>query len=135
MEIRERNVNESHLKEVVRLVRNRECMINLDVADVIEVMVGKKGVMYEARQEPGEDNKTFMRRCFNELSNKQTVKGCGYMLLSIGASAEEPLTMEDVDTISEFFFSFEKVESKWGFRNNEEGVGMTLMLLCTNKIG
>ena len=134
MEIRERKVDESNLKEVVRLVRNRECMINMDVADVMEIMVGKEGFMYEAQQVIGEDSQTFMKRFFNKLRNKQTVRNCEYMLLSIGCSAEEPLTMKDVDIIGDFLFSFKKTDYRWGLRNNEEGVGMTLILLCTNKI-
>jgi hypothetical protein len=58
------------------------------------------------------------------------------MLISIGMSPENPMIMEDIEIIHDFFESIdnENMESKWGIKNNEEGERMSILTICTREI-
>lgn len=135
MVITTKHVNESQIDEIVGLINNGESMICLDRNDVKTVLVGKEGVLYQANQEEDLDNSTFMKDFFGALKEKEVVQGCTSMLISIGMSPEEPLMMEDIEIIHDFFESFdnENLEAKWGLRNNEDGMRMTLLTVCTKE--
>ena len=135
MIIKEQHVSESQLDEVVKLIENVKGLINLDKDDVKSVLVGKEGVLYQANQEEGMENSTFMKNFFGALKENEVVQGCTSMLISIGMSPEEPLMMEDIEIIHDFFESFdnENLEAKWGLRNNEDCMRMTLLTVCTKE--
>lgn len=133
MIIKEEQVNESQLDEVAGLIENEKNMINLDRDDVKSVLVGKEGILYQANQDEGVENSTFMKEFFGALKEKKVVQNCTSMLISIAMSPEDPLMMEDIEIIHDFLESInnESLEVKWGIKNNEEGGRMTILTICT----
>ena len=133
MTIKEQHVNESQIDEVARLIENTKSMINLDRDDVKSVLVGKEGILYQANQEEGVENSTFMKEFFGALKEKTAVQDCTSMLISIAMSPEDPLMMDDIEIIHDFLESInnESLEVKWGIKNNEEGGRMTILTICT----
>ena len=133
MVIKEQHVSESQLDEVVKLIENVKGLINLDNDDVKSVLVGKEGVLYQANQEEGVENSTFMKDFFGALKENEVVQGCTSMLISIGMSPEDPMMMDDIEIIHDFFESIhnENMESKWGLKNNEAGERMSILTICT----
>ena len=133
MVIKEQHVSESQLDEVVKLIENVKGLINLDKDDVKSVLVGKEGVLYQANQEEGVENSTFMKDFFGALKENEVVQGCTSMLISIGMSPEDPMMMDDIEIIHDFFESIhnENMESKWGLKNNEAGERMSILTICT----
>ena len=128
-------VNELQIGEIVGLIQNGESMINLDKDDVKSVLVGKEGVLYQANQEEGMENSTFMKNFFGALKENEVVQGCTSMLISIGMSPEDPMMMDDIEIIHDFFESIhnENMESKWGLKNNEAGERMSILTICTKE--
>ena len=135
MVIKEKHVNESQIDEVVKLIENVKNLINLDKDDVKSVLVGKEGVLYQANQEEGVENSTFMKEFFGTLKEKEVVQDSTSLLISIGMSPEEPMMMEDMEIIHDFFESIhnESLEAKWGLKNNEEGERMSILTICTKE--
>ena len=135
MVIKEQHVSESQLDEVVKLIENVKGLINLDKDDVKSVLVGKEGVLYQANQEEGMENSTFMKNFFGALKENEVVQGCTSMLISIGMSPEDPMMMDDIEIIHDFFESIhnENMESKWGLKNNEAGERMSILTICTKE--
>ena len=135
MVIKEQHVSESQLDEVVKLIENVKGLINLDNDDVKSVLVGKEGVLYQANQEEGVENSTFMKDFFGALKENEVVQGCTSMLISIGMSPEDPMMMDDIEIIHDFFESIhnENMESKWGLKNNEAGERMSILTICTKE--
>lgn len=135
MVIKEQHVSESQLDEVVKLIENVKGLINLDKDDVKSVLVGKEGVLYQANQEEGMVNSTFMKDFFGALKENEVVQGCTSMLISIGMSPEDPMMMDDIEIIHDFFESIhnENMESKWGLKNNEAGERMSILTICTKE--
>lgn len=135
MVITTKHVNESQINEIVGLINNGESMISLDRNDVKTILVGKEGVLYQAVQDEGVENSAFMKDFFNELKKKDEVRTCTSMLISLGMSQDNPLMMEDLGIIHDFFESFDNdsLEAKWGVRNNEDGTRMTLLTVCTKE--
>lgn len=135
MKIREQYVSESQLEEVVRLLGDAKSLINLDKADVMRVLVGKEGILYQANQEEGMENSTFMKEFFGALKEKEVVQDCTCMLTNIGMSLEYPLMMEDIEIINDFFESIdnEKKEYKWGLKHNKEGQRMSILTICAKE--
>ncbi|WP_302749747.1 hypothetical protein [uncultured Prevotella sp.] len=133
MTIKEQHVNESQIDEVAGLIENEKNMINLDRDDVKSVLVGKEGILYQANQDEGVENSTFMKEFFGALKEKKVVQDCTSMLISIAMSPEDPLMMEDIEIIHDFLESInnESLEVKWGIKNNEEGGRMTILTICT----
>lgn len=133
MVIKEQHVSESQLDEVVKHIENVKGLINLDKDDVKSVLVGKEGVLYQANQEEGVENSTFMKDFFGALKENEVVQGCTSMLISIGMSPEDPMMMDDIEIIHDFFESIhnENMESKWGLKNNEAGERMSILTICT----
>lgn len=74
MTIKEQHVNESQLDEVAGLIENEKNMINLDRDDVKSVLVGKEGILYQANQDEGVENSTFMKEFFGALKEKKVVQ-------------------------------------------------------------
>lgn len=135
MIIKEQHVSESQLDEVVKLIENVKGLINLDKDDVKSVLVGKEGVLYQANQEEGMENSTFMKNFFGALKENEVVQGCTSMLISIGMSPEDPMMMDDIEIIHDFFESIhnENMESKWSLKNNEAGERMSILTICTKE--
>ena len=135
MVITTKHVNESQIDEIVGLINNGESMICLDRNDVKTVLVGKEGVLYQANQEEGLDNSTFMKDFFGAVKENEVVQGCTSMLISIGMSPEDPMMMDDIEIIHDFFESIhnENMESKWGLKNNEAGERMSILTICTKE--
>ena len=135
MVIKEQHVTESQIDEVVKLIENVKNLINLDKDDVKSVLVGKEGILYQANQEEGVENSTFMKEFFDTLKEKEVIQDCTSMLISIGMSPEEPMMMEDMEIIHDFFESIhnENLEAKWGLKNNEEGERMSILTICTKE--
>ena len=133
MTIKEQHVNESQIDEVAGLIENEKNMINLDRDDVKSVLVGKEGILYQANQDEGVENSTFMKEFFGALKENKVVQDCTSMLISIAMSPEDPLMMEDIEIIHDFLESInnESLEVKWGIKNNEEGGRMTILTICT----
>lgn len=131
----QKTITEEQLNEVVKVIVRHPGIINLDADDVRYVLSGKSGILYSAQQE-GSDYQQFMKRIFKELSEKSQVKECQYMVMSIGMSAEEPMTMDDMDIINDFIGSLmnDVMEIKWGLKTNAEGEGMTIQVICTNAL-
>jgi len=128
-------ITESQLNDVAAVILGQQGIINLEEDDVRYVLAGKRGVWYSAQQ--GEmDYQQFMKHTFQELSNKPQVKECQYMLMNIGMSAEDPMTMEDMGIINEFIGSLmnDALETKWSLKMNADGERMSIHILCTNDI-
>ncbi len=133
--MKQQEISQSQLKEVVEMVVKHKGVINIDEDDVRYVLVGKAGSMYTACQ--GDENcQEFLQRSFQELMEQPAVKECKYVLLNVGMSPEEPLLMEDMNIINEFMGSFSNndVEFKWGLYHQEEGQKMALYVICTNDL-
>lgn len=135
MVITTKYVNESQIEEIAGLIQNGQSMIGLDRNDVKTILMGKEGILYQAVQDEGVDNSTFMRDFFNELKKKDQVRSCSSMLISLGMSQDNPLIMEDMEVINDFFESFDNdnIEAKWGVKNIEEGMRMTLLTVCAKE--
>ena len=135
MVIKEQHVSESQLDEVVKHIENVKGLINLDKDDVKSVLVGKEGVLYQANQEEGVENSTFIKDFFGALKENEVVQGCTSMLISIGMSPEDPMMMDDIEIIHDFFESIhnENMESKWGLKNNEARERMSILTICTKE--
>ena len=135
MVIKEQHLTESQIDEVVKLIENVKNLINLDKDDVKSVLVGKEGILYQANQEEGVENSTFMKEFFDTLKEKEAVQDCTSMLISIGMSPEDPMMMDDIEIIHDFFESIhnENMESKWGLKNNEAGERMSILTICTKE--
>lgn len=136
MVITTKHVNESQIEEISGLIQNGQSMIGLDRNDVKTILMGKEGILYQAVQDESVDNSTFMRDFFNELKKKDQVRSCTSMLISLGMSQDNPLIMEDMEVINDFFESFDNdnIEAKWGVKNNEEGERMSILTICTREI-
>lgn len=136
MVITTKHVNESQIEEISGLIQNGQSMIGLDRNDVKTILMGKEGILYQAVQDESVDNSTFMRDFFNELKKKDQVRSCSSMLISLGMSQDNPLIMEDMEVINDFFESFDNdnIEAKWGVKNNEEGERMSILTICTREI-
>ncbi len=135
MVITTKHVNESQIEEIAGLIQNGQSMIGLDRNDVKTILMSKEGILYQAVQDEGVDNSAFMRDFFNELKKKGQVRSCSSMLISLGMSQDNPLMMEDMEIIKDFIESFDNdnIEAKWGVKNNEEGMGMTLLTVCAKE--
>lgn len=136
MEITTKHVNESQWEEIAELIQNGQSMIGLDRNDVKDILVGKEGILYQAEKEDDVENSTFMRDFFDELKKKDEVRTCTSLLISIGMSPDNPLMMDDMEIINDFFESFdnENLAIKWGMKNNEDGKNVTLLMLCAKNI-
>ena len=77
-----------------------------------------------------------MMEFFGALKEKKAVPDCTSMLISIAMSLEDPLMMEDIEIIHDIFESNdnEKMEMKWGIKNNEEKEWMSILTICTKEI-
>jgi len=135
MKITEKHVNESHLDEIATLVQKEDSLIYLDKEEVKSILAGKEGTLYQANQEEGVENGTFMKEFLGALIEKEVVHDCTSMLMSIGMSPEDPLMMEDLEIIHNFFESInnENMEVRWGVNNNEEGERMSILTTCTKE--
>lgn len=71
MVITTKHVNESQIEEIAGLIQNGQSMIGLDRNDVKTILMGKEGILYQAVQDEGVDNSTFMRDFFNELKKER----------------------------------------------------------------
>ena len=136
MQITEKHVTETQLKELVGLFLNEKAMIGLDVNDVKYILEGKEGIMFEGLNDEDEDNATFMRHFFEALTQKDEVKSCSSLLINVGMATESPLLMDDMNVINDFIESLdnEDMEIKWGIKTNAEGIGMTILVMCTHPI-
>ena len=133
--MKQKQISESQLDEVVKIIVGQQGIINLDAEDVRYVLSGKSGFLYSAQQED-EDYQEFMKRTFQELSKQPFIQKCQHMLLDIGYSPEEPITMEDMDIIHDFMGSImnDVMDMKWGLKKNGGGDRMTIHVICTNDI-
>ncbi len=133
MVITEKRVNASHRGEVALLVVSEKGLIRIDLDDVKSVLVGKEGILYQANQEEGVDFRDFMNDFFDELKKKEAVQSCTNVLLSISMPKDEPLMMDDLEIVHNFFASFENkdIEFRWGIKYNEKGNWMSILAVCT----
>ena len=131
-----KSVNETQLEEVKDVVSAGDGIIAIDEEDVKSVLVGKVGVIYEAHQKSGVDNDTFMRDFFDELITQEAVQSCTNMLICIGVSSDNPLLMESMNIINNFFLSIdnEVMEVRWGIVENKAGKGMSIYAICTQTV-
>ena len=92
-------------------------------------------MLYQAIQEEGVDNGSFMQKFFDELQKKEEAKNSTNLLLCIGMSQEDPLMMEDMVCINEYLDTMENeaAEIKWGQKLNDEGCRMSLLAVCTRE--
>ena len=136
MKITEKPITEAQLKEMTDLILDEEAKTGLDIHDLECVLRGKEGVLYEGLNDEGEANALFMRRFFDELIHKEEVRKCSFLLVNIGMAAESPLMMDDMNALHEFFESFDNddMEMKWGIKTNSEGLGMSMLVICTHYI-
>lgn len=136
MELIAKSVNETQLEEVKDVVSAGDGIIAIDEEDVKSVLVGKVGVIYEAHQKSGVDNDTFMRDFFDELITQDAVQSCTNMLICIGVSSDNPLLMESMNIINNFFLSIdnEAMEVRWGIVENKAGKGMSIYAICTQTV-
>ena len=136
MKIIEKPITEAQLKEMTDHILDEEAKTGLDIHDLECVLRGKEGVLYEGLNDDGEANALFMKRFFDALIYKEEVRKCSFLLVNIGVDAESPLMMDDMNTLHEFFESFDNdnMEMKWGIKTNSEGFGMTMLVICTHYI-
>ena len=134
MKISEKHITEAQLEEIAGLFQYEKAMIGLDMNDVRYILEGKEGMMYEGLNNEGEDNTTFMRHFFEALAQKEEVMSCSSLLINIGMATENPLMMDDMNVINDFIESLdnEEMEIKWGIKTNAEGMGMTMLVICTH---
>lgn len=135
MKITERSVNESHIDEVMGLVQSGNGnVMNIDKEDVERVLVGKVGVLYQTSQDEGMDNQTFMIEIFNELKQKEETRTCTSMLICIRMLQDDPLTIDDMGVINDFFDEIcrDELEVKWGVKDTQ-GEKMSLMVVCAKE--
>ena len=133
MRITEKQVDESHINEIVELIMNHDGLINIDEDDVKFVLAGREGMLYQVTKEEDMENGPFMRDFFNELKKKETVLNCTRILVSIGVPPCDSLSMEDVEVIRNFFASIdnENLEIKWGLKSIKECDRFSLLTVCT----
>ena len=136
MEMIVKSVNETQLEEVTELVSSGKGVIAITEDDVKSVLVGKVGVLYEAHQESGTDNDTFMRDFFDEVAIRGAFQSCTNMLICIGMSPDNPLLMGSMNIINNLFLSIdnEDLEVRWGIVENEAGKGMSIYAICTQTV-
>ena len=136
MVITTKHVDESNSEEILRLMQNNEAVINIDSNDVKSTLVGREGILYQAVQDDGVDNSTFIRNFFDELKKKDEVLNCTSMLISIEMPCDESLLMEDMDIIQNFVDSLnnENLDTEWSVGNNEDGEKMKILTMCTKEI-
>ena len=136
MKITERPITEAQLEEMADLIFDEKAMIGLDIHDLECVLKGKEGMLYEGLNDEGEANALFMKHFFDALIQKEEVKKGTFLLIYIGMAKESPLMMDDMDALHEFFESFdnEDMEMRWGIKTNAEGIGMTILIICTHDI-
>lgn len=82
------------------------------------------------------ENSTFIRDYFDELKKHDEVLSCTSMLISIGMSQDNPIMLEDMEIIEDFIRAIgnERLEVKYGLMSNGEGMGMTLLTICTKAV-
>lgn len=133
MKIKETVFTEALLDQITERVVSKEAMICIDADDVNRVLVGKSGMMYEARHEDG-THSDFMESFFTELAAKSEVKNSKNVLISIKMDEESPLMMEDMNIINEFMDVFaDDTKAIWGLSTNgPSDCGMELLVVCTN---
>lgn len=131
----QKQISESQLDEIVKLMVKPNAIMNLDENDIRYVLEGKSGFLYVAEQ-ADEDHQTFMAKTFQELSEQSAVKECHYLLMNIGTSTDDPITMDDMDIINDFLAALfnDVMEMKWGMTKNASGQKMTIQVLCTNDL-
>ena len=133
MRISEKHITEAQLKEMAGLFLYEKAMIGLDIQDLKSVLEGKEGILYVAQNDDNEDNRSFMKHVFDELTKKEEVKACTNLLINIGMAEDCPLIMDDMNTLNELFESFdnEEMEIRWGIKPNDGNTGMTIQIICT----
>ena len=136
MKITEKPITEAQLEEMANLILDEKAMIGLDIHDLECVLKGKEGMLYEGLNDEGEANALFMKHFFDALTQKEEVKNGSFLLIHIGMATENPLMMDDMNALHEFFESFcnEDTEMRWGIKTNAEAVGMTILVICTHDI-
>ncbi len=133
MRISEKHITEAQLEEMAGLFLYEKAMIGLDIQDLKSVLEGKEGILYVAQNDDNEDNRSFMKHVFDELTKKEEVKACTNLLINIGMAEDCPLIMDDMNTLNELFESFdnEEMEIRWGIKPNDGNTGMTIQIICT----
>lgn len=136
MKMSEQKVDETSLDYVTGLINASEALAGLDRADAECVLNGKEGVLYEAYQDEGEDNLTFLNGFFSEMKKRKPVLASTNFLMYLGENAAAPVMLEEIAIIPEFFACVEHddVEVKWGMRDNKEGEPMSLLMVCTKSV-
>ncbi len=132
MIMKERRVNESHIDEIVELIQGEDILLNLDRHDVENMLMGKEGMLYEACNENGTDNATFLKEFFGELMQKDAVRKCKSLLIGICMCMEVPLMMDDMDIVNDFFASIgnDDMDIKWGMQRRSAEGNMSIMAVC-----
>ena len=133
MTITEKYINESHLEEVYQLIQKSRSLINLDMEDVKNVLVGKAGNLYEAYKDEGVKFAAFMKEFFDTLKKMETVQNCTGLLFNIVMPHDDQLMMEDMDIINCFLKLFEEKNMmiRWGLRVDEQGSQKSILMICT----
>lgn len=133
MNITSRPVNESHIDEIAALVQSGSFIINLDHYDVAQTLKGRKGTLYLATKDSDTPTDSFLSDVFSHLIHQDPIRHATRLLLSIGLTPDEPLMMDDMSIIHDFFEELpsKDVESKWGIKTNPIGKPMTILVLCT----
>lgn len=123
-------VTEAQLNELVKIIVSEDAMISLDKDDILSVIKGKKGVMFEVTQEADEDHGKFMQNFFNELARKPEVKGCQSLLLCMNVPNDDSLTMDEVIYIHEFMEKLpQEAEVKWGMNSAKGNDRMKIIVI------
>lgn len=132
MNITSRSVNDSHIDEIAAMVQKGKFIMNLDRGDVAQVLQGREGTLFLARQDAGTSNATFLRDFFSYLKKQDPIRRSTHVLLSIGCAPDDPLMMDDMSIIGDFFDELctKDVEAKWGLKTNAADEPMTLLMLC-----
>ena len=134
MTITEKYINESHLEEVYQLIQKGKSLINLDMEDVKNVLVGKAGILYEAYKDGFIKNGAFLKEFFNTLRKMESVQNCTNLLFNIVMPKDDQLVMDDMEYIRYFLWLFEEKDMiiHWGISVDKAG-GRTYILLISTK--
>lgn len=124
-------VPEAQLNELIKIIVSEDAMISLDKDDILSVIEGKEGVMYEIIQEADENHGKFMQNFFNELARKPEIKGCQSLLLCINVPDDDSFMMDDMSNIHEFMEKLPpEAEVKWGMNSAKGNDRMKIIVIA-----
>ncbi|MBQ0057228.1 MAG: hypothetical protein KBT20_06185 [Bacteroidales bacterium] len=135
MKIKETSVTQTQIDDISELVLQANKYVGRNPYDVLSVITGKSGVMYQGWEDPSVGYKIFFQNFFEKIYLKEQVRNFQHILITIGVSDSVPLMMTDIGILSAFVDNLPpEINAMWDVIKNNEENSLTITVLCTNDV-